>query len=498
MDRPLICLSLTAPTLAENLELVEKYRSQIDIAELRADFLAGDERLEVRKFPKMAGIPCILTLRRRVDGGKFIEGEAARTILFARALSFADPNPQNNFAYVDFEEDFHVPSLQDAALAFGTKIIRSVHDMENPITDVIKRLDSLCETGYEIPKIAFMPHFLSDVTILFKDAKKLKDTNHILIAMGPLGTPTRILSAKLGNYLTYVSPEETNQNLTNLSHLDPITLNSVYHFKDIKKSTKVFGITGWPLLSTLSPSLHNTGYKNKKIDAVYIPIRAEKIENAIDFANTVDVKGLSVTVPHKESVINYIQKIDDTVKNIGACNTIVNENGIWKGYNTDAEGFSKALLDFIGAKSLAHKKVAIIGAGGAAKAIAYSVSKLKGKACVFNRTVAKAKELAEIYGFKYAPLNADSGVLLHKYSDVIIQTTSKGMNCMPPSTEDNDPISFYDFKGTEMLFDIVYVPETTPVMARAAMAGCKVTNGYNMLKYQGFKQFQLFTGVNYL
>ena len=114
MDRPLICLSLTAPTLAENLELVEKYRSQIDIAELRADFLAGDERLEVRKFPKMARIPCILTLRRRVDGGKFIEGEAARTILFARALSFADPNPQNNFAYVDFEEDFHVPSLQDA------------------------------------------------------------------------------------------------------------------------------------------------------------------------------------------------------------------------------------------------------------------------------------------------------------------------------------------------------------------------------------------------
>src|SRR5574344_347378 len=180
MDRPLICLTLTGKTLAEDLALVNKYRTAIDVAELRADFLDGDERLQVRKFPRMAGIPCILTLRRRVDGGMFIEGEAARTILFARALSFADPNPQNNFAYVDFEEDFHVSSLQDAALAFGTKIIRSVHDRENPIADITQRLATLRTTGYEIPKIAFMPHSLTDVTSLFKAAASIKDNGHIL------------------------------------------------------------------------------------------------------------------------------------------------------------------------------------------------------------------------------------------------------------------------------------------------------------------------------
>src|SRR5574344_157282 len=485
MDRPLICLTLTGQTLAEDLSLVNKYRSSIDVVELRADFLDGDERLEVRQFPHMAGIPCILTLRRRVDGGKFIEGEAARTILFARAMSFADINTRNNFAYVDFEEDFHVPSLQDAALAFGTKIIRSVHDMENPVTNITQRLATLRTTGYEIPKIAFMPHSLTDVTHLFEEAKKINDSGHILIAMGPIGTPTRILSDKLGNYLTYTSPEETNANIPALNHMDPLTLNSVYHFKKINKETKLYGITGWPLVATSSPAIHNAGYEKHNINAIYIPVRAEHIQETISFANTVGLEGLSVTVPHKETILDYIENYDEKVDAIGACNTIINRNGIWEGYNTDEEGFTKALLEFTGTHSLAHKRISIIGAGGAARAIAYSVSKLKGNACIFNRTLSKAKELAEAYNFKYAPLNADSSLVLKKYSDIIIQTTSKGMNCTSPSSEENDPLFFYDFKGTEMLFDIIYVPQQTPVMIRAQAAGCKVCNGYNMLKYQG-------------
>jgi 3-dehydroquinate dehydratase/shikimate dehydrogenase len=498
MDRPLICLTLTGKTLAEDLALVNKYRASIDIAELRGDFLDGDERLLIREFPRMAGLPCILTIRRRVDGGKFIEGEAARTILFARAMSFADTNSKNNFAYVDFEEDFHVPSLQDAALAFGTKIIRSVHDMENPIMNISQRLSHLRTTGYEIPKIAFMPHSLDDVTSLFKEAASIKDNGHILIAMGPLGTPTRILSRKLNNYLTYTSAPETNANIAQLGHIDPITLDSVYHFRTINNDTKIFGITGWPLTATSSPVLHNDGYEQHHMNAVYIPIRAEDVQKAITFADTVNVAGLSVTVPHKEKVIDCIQITDAKVDMIGACNTIVREKGAWAGYNTDAEGFSRALLEFIGRKNLAHMKVAIIGAGGAACAVAYAVSELKGNACIFNRTVRKAKDLADKYNFKYAPLNADSVNLLHKYSDLIIQTTSKGMNATLPFTEDNDPLYFFDFTGNELLFDIVYVPERTPIMEHASEAGCRVSNGYEMLKYQGYKQFELFTGEPYV
>ena len=127
-----ICLVLTAPTLKEDLALVELYRSWIDIVELRVDCLCAEERLHFRQFPEMAHIPCILTIRRKSDGGKYIEGEGARIALLARGLAFADTDQRNNFAYIDLEEDIHVPSLEEAARAFGTRIIRSSHNMNGP------------------------------------------------------------------------------------------------------------------------------------------------------------------------------------------------------------------------------------------------------------------------------------------------------------------------------------------------------------------------------
>ena len=497
MNQPLVCMTLTGKTLDENLKLVKKYEKYIDLVELRVDHLNEDEQLSARRFPAMIYQPCILTIRRDIDGGQFTGGDFARTNLFARALAFANPDKSKNFAFVDFEEDFHIPSLQDAAMAYGIKIIRSVHDMENPISDIHSRLQQLCTTGYEIPKIAFMPHTLDDVTKLFAQAQEFKDNNHILLAMGQLGVPTRILGAKLKNFITFASPQECSSSLQSLAHVDPVTLNDTYHFSKIDDNTKIFGITGWPLAATSSPLLHNTGYMNHDMNSVYIPIRAEKLKQAFYFANVVGVEGMSVTIPHKEDVLNEIKDIDPIAQDIGACNTVVHSNDSWHAYNTDVTGFTRALLEFTGLKSLAHKKVAIIGSGGASKAIAYAVKKLHGNACIFNRTIARAKLLADKYDFKYASLSEDSGPMLKKYNDIIIQTTSKGMGCQPPSTEENDPIFFYDFTGKEMLFDIIYVPEVTPVMERAARAGCKVCNGYSMLKYQGYEQFELFTGEEY-
>ena len=117
MSKPLICLCLTASTVEQDLILIEKYRKYIDLVELRVDLLDDVERLNIRDFPAKAGLPCILTIRRTVDGGKFSEGEASRSMLFARALAFASEDSSKNFAYVDFEEDFHISSLQDAAMA---------------------------------------------------------------------------------------------------------------------------------------------------------------------------------------------------------------------------------------------------------------------------------------------------------------------------------------------------------------------------------------------
>lgn len=496
MRRSNICLCLTGKTLAEDLEILNRYRDFIDMVELRVDYLDKDERLHIRRFPEMAGIPCILTIRRKIDGGLFVDGESSRTTLFARGLAFAEQDTRKNFAYIDFEEDYHVPSLQDAALAFGTRIIRSAHNMNEPIRNIKERLNKMRTTGFEIPKIACMPKTLSDVTRMFKECADLDNTDQIVCAMGPLGLPTRILAGKMNSFLTFTSPAETD--LTNiLGHINPVTLTETYGFRLMDSDTQIYGITGFPLSVTKSPDIHNTAYRKHGMNAVYIPVRAESAEEAIEFANEIGMKGLSVTVPHKEAVIENLVSVSEKVAEIGACNTILKKGDNWAGYNTDADGIAIALKEFLNLKNLSGKKVAIIGAGGAAKAVAYAVKQLKGKACIFNRTVSKAKQLAETFGFKWSSLNYESAPMLERFSDLIIQTTSKGMGSKLPATEENDPLFFYEFKGYEALYDIVYEPETTPIMSRAMAAGCKVANGKSMLEYQAYRQFKIFTGADY-
>lgn len=497
MKRPLVCLTLTGKTLAEDAALARKYNNYIDVVELRVDFLEEDEQLYARRFPAMTSVPCILTIRRDTDGGKFSSGEISRTLLFGRALSFAAQDTSKNFAYVDFEEDYHVPSLQDAALAFGVRIIRSAHEMEKPVTDLKARCDAMRKTGYEIPKIAFMPSSLADVTNIFVEAKKFDEYACILCAMGPYGQVARILAQKIHSYLTYTSPVEMSANIPEVGHIDPVTLNDVYHFKSINDDTKIFGIAGWPLAKTLSPELHNKGYALNGINAVFVPIRSPSITDTLDFARQVGARGLAVTVPHKEAALAELAELDTSAGEVGASNTIVRKNSGWAGYNTDTYGFKTALLEFLGAQKIKKRKVAIIGAGGAAKAVAYVIGSLGCRACVFNRTAERAKALAQKYGFEYSSLDVDAMAKLSEYSDIMIQTTSKGMNATDAPSKDNDPIWFYKFQGHENLFDIIYVPRVTPVMSRALAAGCKVCDGLQMLKYQAYRQFKIFTGIDY-
>ena len=494
MTHPFICMCLTGKTLEEDLQLVKKYEKLIDIVELRVDHLNEDEQLYVKKFPSMIYKPCILTIRRTVDGGLFSGSEFSRTNLFGRALAFADPDKSKNFAYVDFEEDYHIPSMHDAAMAFGVRIIRSFHSMNEPVYNIRARCDEIRKTGYEIPKVAFMPNSLADVERMFRETRDFTQYEHIICAMGAEGLPSRILAGYTNSFLTYVSPEEMLGKMNGIGHIDPVTLNELYNFRSINEKTSIYGITGWPLPKTSSPMLHNSGYKKLGLDAVYIPARATLISGAINFADSIGMKGMSVTIPHKESVLYYLGEQTPEVVQIGACNTIVKKNNKWVGYNTDAYGFRRSLEEFLNGTKLKFKKVAVIGAGGAAKAIAYTLKQMGARVCIFNRTVEHAQQLAEKYGFSYCQLDSRAASKIDEYSTLIIQTTSVGMNSDGPSTKENDPLYFYDFRGNEMVFDIIYTPEVTPIMRRAAAAGCRTCNGYKMLEYQAYEQFKLFTG----
>lgn len=507
---PKVCLTLTEKTLAKCVETYRRYHSYIDIVELRADYLTEEEQFRLREFPSMVRVPCILTIRRKRDGGLFEGTEFSRTTLFSHALAFADKDPTHNFAYVDFEEDFNIPSLNDITLAFSIRIIRSCHDFSGPVTNLRDRFIKMQQASGEIFKIAFMPRTLSDVTRLFYEARSVSDIDHIFCAMGPLGVVSRILSRELGSFLTYTSPGDMNDKMRELGHIDPVTLCDMYHFRDINEKTKIFAVTGWPLKVTSSPLLHNTLYKKYNVNAVFVPLPSTSAQESIEFSNVVGVKGLAITVPYKEKILSEIDEIDETTALIGSCNTAVRTGGSnvgiyyndssqlphWSGHNTDALGFSQALEEFIGVEKFKHFRVSLIGAGGAARAVAFALKALGCKVCIFNRTLERARDLSALYGFDYAELSDKSIIKMEKYSDIIVQTTNVGMNSTDPSNKQNDPIWFYNFSGHEKVFDIIYTPEVTPLMKRAQDAGCDTCNGLLMLRYQGYKQFEYFTGVN--
>ncbi len=497
MSKSKICLCLCADTLIKNLNILNEYRSYVDMVELRADYLTPDEALHIRKFPEMAKIPVLLTVRRKCDGGTYTGGESSRTAIFARGLAFADKDAKNNFAFIDLEEDYFVPSLQDAALAFGIKIIRSYHNMVDSNIDLDAKMRSMTKTGYEIPKIACMPNSLSDVTNIFNQMKNI-DYEHIICGMGPYGISTRILADQLGSFLTYCSPQDTGNMPDVIGHVDPIILNDQYRFKTINANTEIFGVTGFPLKNTESPSIHAKGYKLNGLNAVYIPIKSETIEETLEFADVVGIKGLSVTVPHKETVLEHLDAASDEIANIGACNTMYKENDLWKGFNSDSIGFKRAIIDFLETDDLRGQKAAIIGAGGSAKAVAYALNQLGCDVCIFNRTIDKARRIANLYGFRFANFGIGSYALLEEYSNIIIQTTSIGMGWNSEVDKSSgDPLEFFTFSGKEKIYDLIYYPEKTPLLERAEKAGCKIANGRSMLEYQAYEQFKIFTGVPY-
>ena len=486
-----ICLCLTAKTIKRDLEILNKYRKYADIAELRVDCLNPDERLYIRSFPENAGLPVILTIRRDVDGGYFSEGEGARVKLLANGLAYANADSRYNFAYVDIEDDFDVPSLEEAARTFGTRIIRSYHNVNGVIDDIPAKLNSMKRAGDEIIKMACFVKTTEEALRVFQASKTSIGQDKILICMGHYGIYSRVLAERFGSFLTYSSALSEVETPGAPGQMDVRELAELYRFRKITKKTKIYGIVGNPLKSSVSPWFFNNVFGLDNIDAVYAPFPSDSIDSFFELANELDVQGLSITVPYKEAVLPYLAKKSAAVQSIGACNTMYRSaDGTWMGENTDCGGFSYSLLDFINRKNLKNKRISIIGAGGVARAVASEIFRLGGKALILNRSIHKAKNIAAQYGFRWAGLDTQGIELMSKFSDIIIQTSSVGME----GHDDKDPLELYAFSGKEEVMDLIYTPPETRFLKRAAAAGCRTINGYDMVIRQACLQHVNFRG----
>jgi 3-dehydroquinate dehydratase/shikimate dehydrogenase len=412
----------------------------------------------------------------------------------ANGLAYADADRRRNFAYVDLEDDLDVPSLEEAARTFHTRIIRSWHNMDGVDDDLAGKLKGMRRVGDELVKAAVMPHSLNDVIKVFRAAQETKDMEKILSCMGVFGTHTRILAEHFGSRICYTSVQEPGSGAPAVpGQLPPKELAEFYRFREITEKTKLFAVSGFPLKVTESPRFFNPVFEIEQTDAVYIPIIADSIHSLMQYAEEIGFSGISVTIPYKQEILPYLKHKSPEVISIGACNTAVASPDGWKGYNTDGAGFSSSLLSFIKKKDLRGKRITIVGAGGAARAVAAEVYRLKGKALVLNRTPARARSLASAYRFAWAALDSQGADMMYRYSDIIIQASPVGMNPQP----DADPIDFYKFSGKEIVMDLIYKPEKTRCLKRAEEAGCRTLNGSDMLHRQARLQYGFFMGKEF-
>lgn len=249
-------------------------------------------------------------------------------------------------------------------------------------------------------------------------------------------------------------------------------------------NTKLYGLIGKPVEHSLSPAIHNALFKKHKINAIYLPFEVDDLESAVKGARALGIQGLNVTMPYKERILEFLDGISDDANVIGSVNTIVNREGKFVGYNTDGIGVLKALKRFVEIK---NKRILVLGAGGAGRAIAYTLSKLT-EVVVLNRTERKAKEL-EKFGVKGEKLSKGRLEYYSSWADIVINATPIGMN------EDRSPVPGELLRKNQVVFDIVYSPLETRLLREAREAGCLTIDGLWMLVYQGAESFRLWTGI---
>jgi len=265
----------------------------------------------------------------------------------------------------------------------------------------------------------------------------------------------------------------------------------------ISGRTRICGIIGDPIEHSMSPVMHNAAFKNEGVDYVYLPFRVKKEElgKAIEGMRALNIRGLNITIPHKVAVIQFLDELDPLADKIGAVNTIVNDDGVLTGYNTDATGFLQALLERgIEPKG---KSVVILGAGGASRAISFILAERGSSLVILNRTWDKAKicadRISEIFQGEATALklNRENLAAALSQADILINATSVGMS---PNINET-PVTSNLLKPSLVVFDIVYNPIKTRLQREAEAAGATVISGLDMLVWQGALAFEKWTGL---
>jgi len=492
-SKPRICISICEPTVAALEQAITDAAAACDLIEVRLDCLAPTE-LEagaslLTKFLAQSACKAILTLRPSEQGGRQQLDDETRQAFWSSAIfsgSFFDVELELAERFNSIENPLPLP-------IDWRRTICSQHDFEGVPRNLDQIYDRLTNTPARVLKIAVQADDVIDCLPVFHLLERARSEGRemIAIAMGPAGIATRILGPSRGAFLTYASSRD--ETATAPGQLSARELSEVYRLEKIDRETQIFGLIGLPVSHSVSPQLHNAAFAATGTNAVYIPFETRDVSafvtrmihprtRELDW----NVRGLSVTAPHKSAVMEQLDWIEPAASEIGAVNTIVIDGEELRGYNTDAQGFSKPLTEIF--TDLRNARCAVIGSGGAAGAALWGLRKAGARTTLFARDPTKASELAERFGASCVKLGDASFAGF----DVVVNATPLGT---AGQFEDKTPATAPQLRGARLAYDLVYNPIETRFLREAREAGCETLGGRRMLVAQAAEQFRLWTGV---
>ncbi len=475
---PRVCVAVVGEDASKIIDRAESLVRDNPFMEFRLDYLSNP----AAGLPKLKQFldlhpeaTVIATCRRAVNGGKFKGSGAAQLDILTKAAA-------TGFQLVDIELQTAeiLKSGELAELKDRVGVILSYHDFK-----ATKKLE---ETFSEMTRYpADFYKVVSTATTLYDNVQMMKflqahSAQHEMVGlcMGEQGIISRVLGVRAGSVFTFAAAtrgEETAPGQVTASEL-----RDTYRIGMVDAATQVYGVAGDPIAHSMSPTMMNAAFRRETVNAVYLALHAKSMKDLLACVPDIPIRGLSITMPYKQDIVEVLSNSDPLTRQIGACNTVVrSQDGKLYGFNTDVAGVLVPLEQRL---TLQGARILLVGAGGVARAAAFGLKNKGAEVFIVNRTAEKAQALARQAKAKYMK-RAD---VAKSSFDVIINATPVGMgNNRQSPLEDKE-------LNTKFLFDLVYVPAETKLMKMAQAKGIQVIPGLEMFVQQGARQFEIWSG----
>jgi 3-dehydroquinate dehydratase/shikimate dehydrogenase len=462
-------------------ETAGKMKGQIRIGlrktrtlELRLDYLrdAHERTLFLGWLGRERRRAVLIATCRSTQGGGLFKGSIEEQI---EILSMA-ARAGCGWCDVEIETAKKIAGVDIRRSLSPARVMVSHHNFRGTPGNLRGVVRQLRRVGGQAIKIAAQCNSITDSVRVCELAQGCRDV--VAIPMGEIGLPGRVLSLRGGSALAYAAVEQA----TAPGQLSLETMADLYRAGQITHRTKVYGVIGNPIGHSLSPLLHNTAFRARKLDAVFVPFLARDLSDFLSSMEPFGIAGFAVTIPHKERILKRLDDCDALAARIGAVNTvIVRGEGRLYGYNTDYVGVLRSLDHRM---RLAGSRILLFGAGGAARAAAFALAQAGSIVCLSSRRPERARALAKAVGAQAV----ERAELRREFFDAIVNCTPVGMH-----PHGGSPLAAAEL-NCRIVMDMVYRPRETELLRTARRKGIETVSGIEMFLAQGFAQFEIWTG----